>query len=146
MILCHFIFNSYCHSCRNNKNYDQVDVVKEFCLWQAKKRDPSIILTIGSSTLCCRPINWLISNSTALIILYKSTYLGPSINALWATLSDRRFCKVHSPRHPMRSFTVTFSPIVSSSVILWGLSTLSPRRVNSLASVILTLLKKYYLQ
>ena len=41
------------------------------------------------------------------------------MNVLFATLSTLRFAKVHSPKQPIKSFTVTsFKPTASNSIIL----------------------------
>jgi hypothetical protein len=60
----------------------------------------------------------------------KMHYLDPSIKVLRATLRERRFCKVHSPRQPMRSFTVTFIPVASRFEILCPFRTRNPRVVS----------------
>jgi hypothetical protein len=57
-------------------------------------------------------------------------YLDPSIKVLRATLRERRFCKVHSPRQPIRSFTVTFIPVASRYEILCPFRTRNPLVVS----------------
>lgn len=72
----------------------------------------------------------------------SKTYLHPSVNVLRATLSERKLFKVHSPRQPIRSLTVTVKQHASKSDILCPFSTLSPLTVSSLASGRLTFLKQ----